>query len=484
MPVYALRGPEGCGTFGAESYEFIDFLAAAGQQIWQILPLCPTGSEYSPYKGLSAFGGNPVFISLAPLVNDGLLSKEALPKPVRRKGFDYEAVMKTKRPLLKMAFDRFERSGNSSATRRFQRFCKAEEHWLGPLSMFLVLAEEQGTTRWTTWDTKLRQRDPKTLKVAADRLAEARRFEKFLHYLFFEQWLDVKRYAQANQVTIFGDMPIFIDLESADVWADQQLVKLDRQCRPIEVAGVPPDYFSKTGQLWGNPVYNWPYHQSTGFRWWMERLAWNTTLYDTVRIDHFRGFEAYWAVPYGAENAIDGVWEKAPGRQLLKRVRDRLGMAAFVAEDLGYITPDVEYLRDRFGLPGMRVLQFAFDGKRNNIHLPHRHIQHSVAYTGTHDNDTLLGWYDSLTPSRRNTVLQYIRSDGSDVVWDLIRTVWASPADWAITTMQDILRLGSEARTNTPGADGSNWTWRMPRTGDLKEHIDRLAKLTDLYGRG
>ncbi len=484
LPVYALPGNEGGGTFGPEAYAFIDFLVASGQDVWQILPLGPSGKEYSPYKSLSAFAGNPAFISLELLVKEGMLHNVEMPAgQADHDRFDFQSVLDMKLPFLKQAFQRALNERDRLFLSQFDRFCRINDYWLDDFAMYMVLTEKTGTSYWPDWDEKLKNREEAAWEKLLRKHEQELRFQKFIQFIFVRQWLALKHYAQRNQVRIFGDLPIFVSYESADVWANPDQFVLDDQKKPGLVAGVPPDYFSDTGQLWGNPQYNWKNMKHTGYRWWLQRFSWNLQLYDLLRIDHFRGFEASWSIPAGSADATIGEWVKAPGRALLRLVQSRYGMAALVAEDLGYITPEVEYLRDAFQLPGMRVLQFAFDGKENNPHLPHQYTRNTIAYTGTHDNDTLKGWYGGLDRKQKALVKKYIHSDGKHIVWDLIRAVWSSSSYLAITTMQDLLALDSEARTNSPGQPGDNWTWRLPSGEYPSAVIEQLYEVTRLYGR-
>jgi 4-alpha-glucanotransferase len=484
LPVYALPGKGGVGTFGAEAISFIDFLVQADQRVWQILPLGPSGAAYSPYKSRSAFAGDPVFISLEALVAEGLLKKDHLVGfESNNDKFNYSQVMERKLPLLEKSFKHALKINDSRFWRQFNRFENLHAWWLDEYALFAVLAEKFGTANWAEWEKPLRDREENKIKLVRKEHSRSIRFQKFLQFIFLRQWAALRHYAEANHVSIFGDLPIFVAYESADVWAYPECFMLDDDKAPESVAGVPPDYFSKTGQLWGNPQYNWKVMRKTGYNWWIQRLAWNLKLFDLVRIDHFRGLEASWSIPAGSPDASAGSWVKAPGRAILKRVRNRSGLGSLIAEDLGYITPAVEYLRDEFNLPGMRVLQFAFEGKENNAHLPHQYIRNSVAYTGTHDNDTLKGWYGSLDRKTKSVIRQYVHSDGRDIVWDMIRSVWASSSNLAITTMQDLLSLGTEARTNHPGKEGSNWAWRLPSDEYPPSITSKLSEITHLYGR-
>jgi 4-alpha-glucanotransferase len=490
----SLPSAYGVGDLGAEAYKFVDFLHDTKQAYWQILPLGPTGYGDSPYQCFSAFAGNTNLISPELLVEDGLLyPKEINEKPAFPIGrVDFGLLYEWKNHILALAFERFRRNADLQA--EFEAFSIAESFWLDDYALFRAIKKFQDQKMWLEWDEPLRLRDPKALKKAEEELYIEIQAQKFQQWLFFRQWFSLKRYCESKNIRIVGDIPIFVALDSADVWCNPDQFKLNADRTPKVVAGVPPDYYSATGQLWGNPIYNWEEMQKDGFSWWISRVRATLRLVDIVRIDHFRGFAATWEVPGGDKTAINGQWVKAPGKELFTRLKEVFGELPFWAEDLGFITPDVEELRDSFGFPGMRILQFAFSGDAKNRDLPHNYIRNCVAYTGTHDNDTTVGWFLSKPGEgstraqeqirkEREFCLKYLNSDGKQIHWDFIRAVWASVADTAIVPMQDVLGLGTEARMNLPASTSGNWTWQC-KQGDFSEEISqRLGELTEIYGR-
>lgn len=482
----SLPGPHGIGDLGPGAYAFVDFLARAGQQLWQVMPLGPTGYGDSPYAALSAFAGNPLLISLDELVSAGLLD-DAEVQSIRRDGgepIDYGAVITAKLTLLRRAAERFGAGSARTWAADFDQFCHQAADWLDDYALFMALKAAHGGRPWVDWEPALARRDPAALAIARDRFAADVRFHQFTQYVFFRQWARLKQYANSRGIKLIGDLPIFVASDSADLWASPDLFYLDEHGRPTVVAGVPPDYFSATGQRWGNPLYRWERAFETDFAWWIKRFRSTLTLVDIVRLDHFRGFEACWEVPATEETAVHGRWVPGPGRKLFDRVTAALGELPIIVEDLGLITPEVVALREALGYPGMRVLQFAFGSDARNPYLPHNYVPNTVVYTGTHDNDTTVGWFHTRPPHEREHVLRYVDSDGQEIHWDLIRLALASVADAAIVPLQDVLGLGSEARMNTPGVIGGNWRWRF-RLEELTEAIvDRLADLTSLFGRG
>ncbi|HEY9856772.1 MAG TPA: 4-alpha-glucanotransferase [Stenomitos sp.] len=459
----SLPGPHGIGDLGREAHRFVEFLAIAGQKYWQLLPLGHTGYGDSPYAAFSAFAGNPLLISLERFVEEGWFPAEELTQRPAFPGHevDYGAVIPWKMAMLRKAFAHFE-ARHPELPVDMRQFCYMSADWLEDYAFFMALKDHHQGEPWDKWEPGARYRDPGALAYYAHELAADVRFYRFLQFQFFRQYTALKQHANGLGITIVGDMPIFVAYDSADTWAHQGLFLLDRG-RPVVVAGVPPDYFSKTGQLWGNPLYNWEAMAYHGYDWWVARMRMALAMFDIVRIDHFRGFAACWAIPYGDENAVRGWWMKAPGHQLFETLEAHLGRLPIMAEDLGVITPDVERLRDRFGFPGMKVLQFAFGSDRANPYLPENHTVNSVVYTGTHDNDTTLGWYRQATRKERTTLRRYTGTDGSRIALDLMRVAMASPASMAITPLQDLLELGTEARMNTPGQKGGNWRWRVAR---------------------
>jgi len=481
----SLPGPYGIGDLGAEARAFVDFLVRAGQTLWQVLPLGPTGYGDSPYQCFSAFAGNPLLISLETLVEDGLLEPEdlhdapALPDD----RVDYGAVIPWRTALLARAAERFFDGADADLGQDFDAFCAAQAPWLDDHALFMALKEQHALATWSTWPAELVTRDPLALEAARARLANAVAKHKFCQLVYFQQWAALRRYANQRGVRIIGDIPIFVAYDSADVWANPEQFFLDEKGRPTVVAGVPPDYFSATGQLWGNPLYRWDVMAERGYDWWLARLRMSFTQLDVLRIDHFIGFHRYWEIPARAKTAAKGRYRPGPGAAFLSAAREALGDLSIIAEDLGAVTPEVESLRDRFELPGMKVLQFAFDGDATNPFLPHNYPRRCVAYSGTHDNDTTAGWFAKASPDERARVQRYFARSGEDVAYDFIRGVMSSRADTAIVPLQDVLSLGSEARMNTPGIAGGNWQWRF-RSGDLRDwHVGRLAEMAELYGR-
>jgi len=480
----SLPGPYGIGDLGPAAFAWVDALEAAGQGWWQVLPLGPTGYGDSPYQCFSAFAGNPNLLSPDELVEDGLLdaaeksSFQLPPGPV-----DYSGVQQKKTALIGRAWAKFRSVPGSGLSGDWDRFRAENADWLEDFALFMALKSALGGGSWFDWPAPLRLRDPAALAAARKeygRLADEHAFGQFL---FFRQWEWLKGYARARGVRVIGDMPIFLAGDSADVWTNPDLFRLTADRRPLAVAGVPPDYFSATGQLWGNPVYDWAAHERTGFAWWAARVRAALRQVDLIRLDHFRGFEAYWEVPAGSATAETGKWVKGPGGRLLRALRDQLGGLPLIAEDLGVITPEVDALRLEFGLPGMRVLQFAFGGAVEARFLPHHFENPTVVYTGTHDNDTTRGWFDHLTPAERRFTCRYLDTEGSDIAWDMIRAAWASVAVLAVAPAQDLLGLGSEARMNFPGRAAGNWRWRLPAGGIGRPVVDRLADLTALFQR-
>ena len=484
LHVTSLPGPYGIGDLGPAAHEWVEAFARAGQGCWQMLPLGPPGSGDSPYQCYSAFAGNPMLISPDRLVADCLLTSTAVQPPnLDANAVDFPGVREFKTRLLTEAWQAFQDGAARPLRASFKRFCAAEAAWLDDFALFMALREAQGSASWTDWPRELVLRRPGALRDARAELADAVGRHQFTQFLFFGQLDDLRKHARRAGVKLIGDLPMFVSADSADVWANPELFLLDEHRRPRVVAGVPPDYFSKTGQRWGNPLYNWPKMKRTRYRWWVDRLRATLRQVDLVRLDHFRGFEAYWEVPARNRTAGHGRWVKAPGAELLKTLRVKLGGLPFIAEDLGLITKEVEALRDDLGLPGMRVLQFAFGDSFGNPFLPHRYCRNAVVYTGTHDNDTTAGWYATLSPEEQARVRRYAACDGQNVPWDLIRLAWSSVADIAVAPFQDVLGLGSEARMNVPGKPTGNWRWRFTRDMVSDSSFDRLRELTETYDR-
>lgn len=477
----SLPGRFGTGDLGPEAYKFADFLASAGQSLWQVLPLGPTGYGDSPYACFSAFAGNTMLISPQRLLDEGLLEG----------GLQSDL---NKDQILRSAYQNYARTTDTNLRSAFETFAQREAHWLDDYALFRALKDAHNGVAWNDWEPEYASRTPAALARAREQLREEIEAQKFYQFLFFKQWFALKDYCNERGIKIVGDLPIFVAQDSADVWTNPDQFKLDKDGRPLVVAGVPPDYFSATGQLWGNPLYNWERMEADGFAWWIERVRATLKVVDIARVDHFRGFAACWEIPGGDKTAERGQWVEAPGRELFAAIRETLGQLPIIAEDLGVITPDVVALRDEFGFPGMRILQFGFGGDAKNIDLPHNYIANVVAYTGTHDNDTTVGWFQSVAGEgstrtqeqierERQFCLDYLDSDGKEINWDFIRAVFASVANTAIVPLQDVLGLGGEARMNLPNSTEGNWSWRY-RAGALTNEIaERLKKLSALYGR-
>lgn len=482
----SLPGRFGIGDLGAVASQFLDFLAESGQRLWQVLPLGPTGLGDSPYACFSAFAGNPLLISPDRLAEDGLLSQDdLLDVPVfPERTVDYGRVTEWKDRLLSRAFVRFMAEASPADRADWEGFCRANQSWLDDYALFMALKDAHGGAAWTTWPSDIATRQPDAIPRWTEKLADRVAFHRYVQYTFDRQWAALKRYAHDHGIEIVGDIPIFVAHNSADVWSHPGLFDLDRAGNPAVVAGVPPDYFSNTGQRWGNPLYRWDEIARTGYAWWIARFRATFAVVDRVRLDHFRGFEAYWEIPGTEETAINGRWVAGPREDLFTALQQALGSLPIIAEDLGIITPEVEALRDRFNFPGMKVLQFAFGSDASNSYLPHNYPRNCVVYTGTHDNDTSCGWYrESSTPAERAAALRYLGTDDRDIHWSLIRLAFASVAETAIVPLQDILGLGADARMNRPGQPSGNWTWRYS-SGVLTETVTRrLRELTETYGR-
>lgn len=478
----SLPGPGGIGTLGGEARKFIDFLHASGQSLWQVLPLGYTSYGNSPYMCYSAFAGNPLLIDLEPLVAEGDLTAIFLRDDFPAGRVDYQQVMEFKQNALRSAAVRFFAGGRNARMEDFWHFCDATP-WLHDFALFMALKEQYPGLAWCDWPEALVCRDPAALATASADLGPRIGEYKYQQWQFFRQWQRLRAYAGHQGVGIFGDIPIFVAYDSVDVWVHRHLFHLDQAGRPTVVAGVPPDYFSKTGQLWGNPLYNWDAMARDGYVWWLDRMKASLGLYDLIRVDHFRGFAACWEVPYGEKTAMNGRWQPGPGEALFSTLAAALGELPIVAEDLGVITPDVEALRDDFSFPGMKILQFAFGSGPDNPYLPHNHVRNSVIYTGTHDNDTTLGWFSSLSAREKKQVLCYLDRSEDNIVWDLIRTALASVADTCILPLQDLLELPGDSRMNLPGVAGGNWSWRFDREVLTAKLAKRLLGLTETYGR-
>ncbi len=470
----------GIGDFGVEAFEFAKFLADAGQTYWQILPLTPTGYGDSPYQSFSAFAGNTNLISPQKLFDDGLLNLEDLERrpefPARR--VDYGKVYDWKNWMLERAYEGFCQSTNNNLRDEFEKFCAEENSWLEDYALYRAIKLSRNQTAWFEWDVPLKLRDANALNDARENLRDAVRAQKFRQWIFFRQWRELKNYCNWKRIKIVGDAPIFVALDSADVWCNPQEFKLNEDGSPKVVAGVPPDFFSKTGQLWGNPIYDWERMRANDFRWWIARAKHALKMVDIVRIDHFRGFAAAWEVPAKDKTAEHGEWVNVPGKELFDALENALGELPFWAEDLGVITPDVESLRDEFDFPGMRILEYGFGGDAHSRDFPPNYVKNSVAYTGTHDNDTVVGWFEKANKHEREFCMDFLQSDGREINWDFISAVWESVSDTAIAPMQDVLGLGSAARMNFPSSSSGNWNWQCAAGDFSVETANRLHELT------
>ena len=480
----SLPGPFGIGDLGPAAYAWVDALISAKQKWWQVLPLGPTGYGDSPYQSFSAFAGNPYLVSPELLVRDGLLGQDDLAGhnfPSER--VDYGPVIQFKIGMHAKAWENFQAGRTPALRQEYDAFCSKEFGWLDDYALFMALKDAHGGASWLSWPTELILRDHLALRKRQEKLESENALHRFRQFLFFRQWEALKKYANDRGVQLIGDIPIFVSSDSADVWANPELFILDPNRRPTAVAGVPPDYFAATGQLWGNPLYNWDALKQTGYAWWVARLRATLRQVDVIRLDHFRGFEAYWEVPAGMPTAEIGKWVKGPGTDLFATLQKDLGSLPIIAEDLGLITTEVDALREALQLPGMRVLQFAFHGDVHDRFLPHNYERNTIVYTGTHDNDTTKGWYATLPQAHRDFLCRYLSRDGNDVAWDLIRAAWSSVADLAIAPLQDVLNLGTEARMNLPGRPAGNWGWRYQATMLNTDVLDRLRGITEVYGR-
>ncbi|MBQ8802399.1 MAG: 4-alpha-glucanotransferase [Tyzzerella sp.] len=484
----SLPSPYGIGDLGQSAYDFIDFLEKAGQHLWQILPLSPTGAGNSPYSSYSAFAGQTLLISPDHLVKLELLEEWELatcPAVTNEERVDYEAVTKWKNLILKQAFSRFEEKADAELGTEYKQFLKKNSKWLTDYALYMACKDMQEGKEWFEWEEKYRKVDRSTKAELKKLLAEEMKYYYFVQFIFYKEWAELKAYANEKGIMIIGDMPLFVSLDSADVWANPKLFQLNSEGQQTAVAGVPPDYFSEVGQRWGNPLYNWKEHKKRNFKWWVARVSHQLELADYVRIDHFRGLESYWEIPAEEETALNGKWVKAPGKELFETIEKELGEGLpIIAEDLGIITPEVEELRDHFQLPGMKVLQFAFEAEGESTYLPHQlKTPNCVCYSGTHDNNTTQGWYASATEAARDKVRVYMNTDGSSIHRDFIRTCFGSIAMFAIVPMQDALGLGEDGRMNVPGIANGNWNWRYKKDALSDGLAKDLAMLARVYGR-
>ena len=481
----SLPGPDGIGDLGPEAFRWIDFLHRSGCQLWQVLPLGPTGYADSPYQCFSAFAGNPYLISATTLLDQGLLSKADLADrpqfPLEK--VDYGPVIDWKMTLLRRCYQHFRSGELPSLRTQFESFKHTHQKWLEPFAVFMAIKERQGGIAWNEWPVALRKRQPKALEYFINAHQDLVEFQSFLQFLFYRQWEALRDYAHEKGIRIIGDIPIFVAYDSADVWVHKDLFFLDEKGLPEVVAGVPPDYFSETGQLWGNPLYKWDVHQESNYQWWLDRMKAVLNQVDIVRLDHFRGFEGYWEVPFGKKTAVEGRWVKGPGQDFLRVVREELGELPIIAEDLGVITEPVKQMRDAFNLPGMKILQFAFASDPDDDFLPHNYPVKCVAYTGTHDNNTTRGWYQAAPEREQDFCRRYLARSGQDISWSMLRVLWRSTAVWVLAPMQDFLSLGEWPRMNYPGTASGNWCWRMHPDSISEGLADRLHETNYLFAR-
>jgi len=482
LPIFSLPSNYGIGTFGKEAYGFIDCLKNAKQKYWQILPLCPTGFGDSPYQSFSTFAGNPYFIDLDMLIDEGLLTRadfEGVDFGSNPRQIDYIKLRAGRNQLFRKAFA----NSKHCNMKEYLEFIDENASWLEDYCLYMAIKSRFNDVSWTEWDDDIKFRHPEAIKGYREDLAEEIELHRFLQFYFTRQWSALKEYANKNGIRIIGDIPIYVAMDSADVWTDPSLFQLDESLNPISVAGVPPDYFSEAGQLWGNPLYDWERHARDGYSWWIKRIGYAAKLYDTVRIDHFKGFDSFWAVPYGDETAVNGQWCKGPGIDLFRRIEKQLGYVDIIAEDLGVQTDSLHKLLNEAAYPGMKVIQFGFDNGNDSNNLPHNYVQESVAYTGTHDNATLLEWYKGLSRVDRDFLRQYCRASFNNPIDAIIKTVFQSVAKLVIVPIQDYLALGGEARINVPSTVGDNWKWRLTRCQFKKSVQRRIARISETYFR-
>ena len=485
LPVSSLPSKYGIGAFSKEAYEFVDFLAASGQKLWQVLPMGPTGYGDSPYQSFSTFAGNPYFIDLDTLVEKNLLLQEECeacdwgddPQKV-----DYEKIYLSRFDILKKAFERFDRTDED-----YQKFYEDNKAWVEEYSLFMVLKNHFDGKSWQEWPKDIRNHEALAVRSYSNQFEDEMEFYIFQQYMFDRQWSDLRHYANKAGIKIIGDIPIYVSLDSVEVWSNPKLFALDENRVPLAVAGCPPDAFSADGQLWGNPLYDWAYHKKTGFKWWIERMRALFNRFDIVRIDHFRGFDEYYSIPYGAKTAAEGHWEKGIGIELFNAIKQAFGEhAEIIAEDLGFVTDSVKQLLADSGYPGMKIIEFAFDSREAGDYIPYNYTKNCVVYTGTHDNDTLQGWYKAISEEDREFAIEYLDNKATpieEIHWDFIRLALSTVADTCVIAAQDYLGLGSEARINTPSSIGKNWVWRVKKGVFTKELSQKILKLSKIYGR-
>ena len=486
LHISSLPNEYGIGSLGKEAYEFVDHLYRSKQTLWQILPLTPTGYGDSPYQSFSTFAGNPYFIDLEDLNRrKWLMDEDMMQAKEESTVIDYQKLYATRFSLLKKAY----RNSHISEDKQFHDFCKSEEEWLHDYAMFMAIKDRFDGKSWIEWPEELKLRNENELQVVSCQLHQEIEFYKFLQFMFWKQWEKLKSYANKRNVDIIGDIPIYVAYDSADTWANPNLFQLNEDLYPKAVAGVPPDGFSADGQLWGNPLYSWKYHKETSFKWWVQRMRACLTHYDIIRIDHFRGFDEYFSIPYGDENAKAGHWEKGPGYELFEEIKNQLGKVNVIAEDLGYLTDTVKQLVKECGYPGMKIFEFAFDSRDSsgaNDYLPHNYTENSVVYTGTHDNETMMGWFHSILPEEKEALKKYLCTQSNNdqiLLFKSIAMIMQSISKWCIVPMQDWLGYDNHSRMNTPSTSGDNWKWRMAENEFDEELEEKIATLTSLYGR-
>lgn len=498
LAISSLPSKYGIGTFSKEAYDFVDFLKESGQSLWQILPLGPTGYGDSPYQSFSTFAGNPYYIDLEEFVDYGWINEKDCEKyNYGNEHFvEYDVIFDAKYTLLKKAYkksifsnpkdvkEKEEPDFEEMLLQEFEEFTEREKSWLKDYAVYMAVKDSLKGTSWTKWPEDIKLRKKTALEQYSKNLEDNIRFYYFVQFFFYRQWNKLKNYANSKGIKIVGDVPIYVAMDSADTWSNPKLFELDKDCNPINVAGCPPDAFTAKGQLWGNPLYRWDYLKENGYDWWMKRMEHSFKLYDIIRIDHFRGFDEYYAIPYGREDAVIGSWKKGPGLELFKTMKEKLGDRPVIAEDLGFLTDSVIKMVKKSGFPGMKVLQFAFDSREESDYLPHNYDRNCVVYTGTHDNDTSRHWYDTLAKADKSFAKRYLDiKSPKDAVDRLIRAGLSSVADTCIIPMQDYLELGGEARMNFPSTLGNNWKWRMDRDMISSAYAERIYKLCKLYGR-
>lgn len=483
MHISSLPSKYGIGTLGYEAKRFVDFLKKAGQTYWQVLPICPTGFGDSPYQSFSSYAGNPYFIDFDILKDNSLLHSDEYDSIIWSTSYDkidYETLYFNRYKVLKKAYYRFDHQNNNA----YKEFCRQNAFWLNDYALFMALKNQYNGASFDIWPTDIKLRNTDAIKKAQQELCEPIEFEKVMQFWFFEQWFKLKSYANENGIKIIGDIPIYVSKDSADLWSEPDQFDVTEDFTPREVAGVPPDEFTADGQLWGNPLYNWKQMKKDNYTWWCRRIEYASTIYDVIRIDHFRGFDSYYCVPYSDTNAKNGIWRKGPGMKLFNAISAKLGPLPIIAEDLGYLTPSVHKLLKNSGFPGMKVMQFAFDPEKDSEYLPHNYNEKCVVYTGTHDNDTILGWFSTAPTDQTEFAKEYLRlNDAEGYNWGMIKAAMSSKAMLCIVTMQDLIALGSEGRMNTPAQLGGNWQWRVGKDCINDWLASILYRQTKIYKR-